>query len=688
VRRVVVALLCAWVSGSAVGVWAQQTPTTQQPVFRAGVQLVRVDAVVTDAAGNPVHGLTPDAFEVFDRGRPQPIATFAEVQHVAPTAVSLAHRDVASNTVSDAGRLVVLVLDDFHIRKEWTDRARNVARDFVLSLGDDATIALLSTTGHYNVELTEDRTRILEAIDRFVGGEYKLEYRAPGPSADSARYHDSAPGIDPALATYLHLGGGLPSPPSSILIAHGRDGCGTGSLEGVVYDSASLFKLLERAARVLGTEDSRHKAFVWVSTGVGFGMQGLPNAIDAMRRAGVVTYAIDPVGTGSAVPGAAYHGLDSPCPTPWDVVADAKRSSLTTTSRQSGGIAIVNDDDLAGGVRRIVQDLDAYYLLGFYPEDAVTSGARSLVVKVTRPDLMVRSRVSYTLATPPSRKLADPLGALSAGLVPKRDLPLRLYAVAMPTPTKSARVVVTLEVTGPQSSLTSASGQVVDTLKYAIYVVDLDKGAVVRSIANDAKVSRDLPAPLDRVASQTTRVTYAVETSLSLPPGQYQLRASATSASLATGGSVYLPLDVPDFSKAPLALSGIVLGYADGPRVPVGRTSAPIPPGAARLASATSSGVLPFAPSLSREFVTSDTLRVYCEVAQQHHPTAGRATIQLVDTSDRIVTTLDVQFPARDRHHVDVEVPLRDLAAGAYRVRVTATDGTHTTQREVGVSVK
>jgi VWFA-related protein len=656
--------------------------------FRAGVQLVRVDAVVTDAGGNPVHGLTPDAFEVFDRGTPQPIATFAEIQHLAPPAVSLAHRDVASNLVSDAGRLVVLVLDDFHIRKEWTGSARNVARDFVLSLGDDATIALLSTTGHSNVELTEDRTRILEAIDRFVGSEYKLEYHAPGPSADSARYHDSAPGVDPALAAYLHLGGGLPSPPSSILIAHGRDGCGTGSLEGVVYDSASLFKLLERAARVLGTEDNRHKAFVWVSTGVGFGMQGLPSAIDAMRRAGVATYAIDPVGTGSVVPGGAYHGLGSPCPTPWDFVADAKRSSLTMTSRQSGGIAIVNDDDLTGGVRRIVQDLDAYYLLGFYPEDAVTPGARSLVVKVTRPDLTVRSRVSYALAATPPKTPPDPLGALSAGLVSKSDLPLRLYAVAMPSQTKNPRVVAALEVTGPQSSLTSASGQIVDTLKYAVYAVDLDKGTVVRSIANDAKVSRRLPAPPDRMASPRTRVTYAVETSLSLPPGHYQLRASATSAALATGGSVYLPLDVPDFSKAPLALSGIVLGYADGPRVPVGRTSAPNPPSVARLPSPVSVGVLPFDPSLSREFATTDTLRVYCQVARQDSATIARVTIETVDTSERVVASLAVQVPARDRGNVDVELPLRDLAAGSYRIRVTAADGTHSTQREVGVSVR
>ena len=56
-------------------------------------------------------------------------------------------------------------------------------------------------------------------------------------------------------------------------------------------------------------------------------------------------------------------------------------------------------------------------------------------------------------------------------------------------------------------------------------------------------------------------------------PGNYQLRASALSKKLDRGGSVFLDITVPDFSKTPLALTPIALGYADGARVPVGRTN-------------------------------------------------------------------------------------------------------------------
>ena len=51
---------------------AQQRP----PVFRAGVNAVRVDVIVTDKAGNPVADLTAADFEVLEDGKPQDIDLF------------------------------------------------------------------------------------------------------------------------------------------------------------------------------------------------------------------------------------------------------------------------------------------------------------------------------------------------------------------------------------------------------------------------------------------------------------------------------------------------------------------------------------------------------------------------------------------------------------------------------------
>src|SRR4051794_35489148 len=60
---------------------ASQTPPPPvgpdgQPIFRTGINFVRVDVIVSDKNGNPVADLKPTDFEVVEQGRPQSIETF------------------------------------------------------------------------------------------------------------------------------------------------------------------------------------------------------------------------------------------------------------------------------------------------------------------------------------------------------------------------------------------------------------------------------------------------------------------------------------------------------------------------------------------------------------------------------------------------------------------------------------
>ena len=74
---------------------AQEPPTAPQPAvvqptptFPRGVELVTVDVVVSDKAGNPVSGLTRDDFTVMDEGQPRPIATFDSIRLTASPAAA------------------------------------------------------------------------------------------------------------------------------------------------------------------------------------------------------------------------------------------------------------------------------------------------------------------------------------------------------------------------------------------------------------------------------------------------------------------------------------------------------------------------------------------------------------------------------------------------------------------------
>ncbi|HEY6358242.1 MAG TPA: VWA domain-containing protein [Vicinamibacterales bacterium] len=654
-------------------VLAAATGLAQQPTFRAKVQLVRVDASVVDADGNPVLGLTADDFELFDRGTPQPIATFTAVHHDPPPAVPRApdHHDVASNTVDDTSQLLVLVLDDLHIRKEWTAHARDVIVEFVRNLGDDVMVALLSTSGKYRVDLTTDHGRILDAINRFVGTETKLAFNAPGSTTSPPGRAGAGFSAAQIKLLHLNLDGPALSPMSS------TTGNCRGTLTGPPADSEELFSLFESAAHVLGSDDRRRKGLAWISTGESFAAEGARQAIDALQRSGVVLYAIDPVGTKPVIADGTYDM--KPCPgsttfelvkSPWQVVADNKVASLTNTSRATGGFAVVNDDDLAGGVRKIVQDFGEYYVLGFYPDDLTTAGARPLEVRLKRPGLTVHARLSYEKADATAPSTASALGTLAGGLVPTGDLPLRVYAAALPSSTSGrANIVVTLEVTAKTADLTDDQGIVGDRLQYGVYAVSVGSGKVVWSALRDATLElghRADPLP--------PSVSYAVDAALLLAPGHYQVRVSARSVHTGMGGSVFLPLDVPDFHGQPLVMSDLILG----------ESTVPVAAGA-DFNTLHADRALPFAPTLDRVFDGSRVLRIFATVlAEAREPVT--ATVSIMGSEDTILWSDHRVLPATGR--LDLTVPLASLPPAPYRFRVSATDGPHTVTREVGFVVR
>ena len=82
----------------------------QEPVFRAGVDLVTVDAIVVDKDGRPVTGLTADDFLLTVDGKPRTLDAF-EMVAVRATDAPADRRlpDVSSNDVAEPGRLIFLV---------------------------------------------------------------------------------------------------------------------------------------------------------------------------------------------------------------------------------------------------------------------------------------------------------------------------------------------------------------------------------------------------------------------------------------------------------------------------------------------------------------------------------------------------------------------------------------------------
>lgn len=97
---------------AAVIAWWPQQPLAQeaerQPVFRAGVQLVSLTAVVRDARGKVVTSLTRDDFEVLDGGQSRPILNL-RAEQTAPASVALLVDGSGSMRVSHSAAAVARV---------------------------------------------------------------------------------------------------------------------------------------------------------------------------------------------------------------------------------------------------------------------------------------------------------------------------------------------------------------------------------------------------------------------------------------------------------------------------------------------------------------------------------------------------------------------------------------------------
>ena len=77
----------------------------------------------------------------------------------------------------------------------------------------------------------------------------------------------------------------------------------------------------------------------------------------------------------------------------------ARLDSLRTLADATDGLAIVDSNNLAGGLKRVVDDLSSYYLLGYYSTGKLDGRFHPISVRVKRPGVTVRARRGYLAAT-------------------------------------------------------------------------------------------------------------------------------------------------------------------------------------------------------------------------------------------------------------------------------------------------
>jgi VWFA-related protein len=676
---------------STLALVAQQPPQTPAdtppPTFRVEVNYVEVDAVVTDSQGNAVTDLTLDDFEVSEDGRPQKVTTFSTVNLPIERperplfADAPIEPDVQMNTATE-GRIYTIVLDDLHTRFTNTPRVKRALREFIEErFGTNDLAAVVYTSGRTTAgqEFTNNTRLLLAAIDRFSGRNLRSEALEINDALNNRPPSDFSSAPTGSAARNPGNLSGMPTDPLEFERAQ---------------NARTTLTALRQLAEFMEGIRGRRKTILLVSEGISYDVldvfantsagivqQQASDAVAAATRGNVAIYAIDPRGL------TAFEETIEVGGTPVDItpsqfsVTGALQSSLRVSQEslrvladETGGFAAVNRNDLSEAFARIVRENSAYYVLGYYPSNDRRDGRfRRLDVRVRRPGVQVRARRGYVAprgrapAAKPAVTAADG-GTMSPAAttalnspIPIAGIPLTLFAAAYKGTPPNASVALALEMRVEGLGFEQRNG----TFNNRIEVVfsSVDEGGTIRGGSRHVVTLELRPETLAVARQRGLRVLSEMD----LPPGRYQLRAAAADQGGNRSGSVLYDIEVPDFRKPGLSMSGLSLTAASGSATPTVRPKDPL------------KDFLPGPPVTIREFDRADVLGLFAEF-YENAPGAPTHVLEITTTvraeDGRVLfenreerSSADLQG-ASGGYGYSHQIPLRDIAPGTYVIRV------------------
>ncbi len=616
-----------------------------QPTFRAAVDVIEVAVSVTDENGRPVLDLTADDFEVYEDGRRQPVVAFTRVDTpVEPFDAPVSHPppDAASSAPGERdGRVYLLLLDDLHTHVLRTEEVRAIAREFIENtlFGNDlAAVAMTSGLGQ-NQHFTNDRQRLLEAVDRFVG-----RY------APAGRLRSWPP--DRSL--------GSPAVPGPARVDRER--------ETKARDARRMLRSVERFAGWMGGLDARRKAMILIGQGIDYDTRdvfGDRNSLalldetlrvaDVAARHNVTLYAVDPRGlpTGRRSAVRTRVLVDETSEATW-----RGKQSLRALAEETGGFAFINSNQFGQAFDRIVREQSSYFLLGYRaPREAPDGRLHHIRIEVNRPGVTINARRSYVHTRVPEEPhdITARMSALLDSPLPQSGLRLELTALPLRGDDPDVQpLVVALRL---QPAEDGGGSPAVDSV-VSVIAADPD-GAVLAG----RSVEVSLPGEMRGLVREHG---LRVLSRLDLPgPGRVHLRAAVVERLTGIRGSVHHEMEIPDLRSASIAMSGLAVNPD---------LVAPVP---TVIAESGLESAVPFPPAARRVFDADDTLAVFAEIYV--NGSGARRWLGLTRTiSDAAGASV-----LREREEVPVEdgsarygtsLPLEGLRPGAYVLRVEAVE--------------
>jgi VWFA-related protein len=517
-------------------------------VFRAGVELLTVDATVVDRDGRQVTDLGPAEFVVEVDGDPRPVVSAEYVRLVEDRPPGAPRKaTVRPPSPDDAffstnagrltpGRLILLIVDEGNIRAGQGRQMMRSAVKFVDALSPDDRLAMVAIPFGARVDFTTNHERIREVLLQTVG--QAAPYKG--------RFYIS---LSEAIATVEHSDMNLRE---QLMLRE----CG-GALLSVLEATRCEIEVEQEAGEVVSHQRQQTQNSL---RGIRDVLRSLA-ALEGPKSVILISEGLVLDSLGGDVDDIAALAADVRASL--DVMLldvppiDASERERPTTPREDRDRQVEGLESLAGLARgglhriittgdnafgRVLQSIEGYYLIAVEARPNDRDGRRHRInVRTNRRGVRVYSRRGFLAPTSPGA--TSPAEAVKRALgapLTINELPMRIATWTYKEPGGSrVRLVFTTEVDrNPEQALEYTTG---------LIVVDRDNRAVVANIE---------PRTFSPSEADAGRAVYSG--SVVLAAGTYLLRV-AVADSDGRLGSVERKLDAWQMNTTGLTVGDLML---------------------------------------------------------------------------------------------------------------------------------
>lgn len=650
----------------------------QQATFQTSSQLVIETVVVKDKSGKSVEGLTAKDFTVLENGEPQSIRFFefqkleAAAEPLPPVGKpglleKLPHTQIAAeapgNTRYRDRRLLALYFDMTAMPMPDQLRALGAAQKFVRTqmTSSDLMAIMMFSGGAVQVlqDFTADRDRLLTVIETMIVGE--------GEGFDETVSDASSSDTGAAF--------------------------GQNDAEFNIFNTDRQLSALQTAATMLGRLNEKKSLLYFAS---GLRLNGTDNqaqlhaTINAAIRAGVSFWPIDARGLMAQAPlGDATRGSPGGIEmytggSAMAAMTNFQRSqdTLWTLASDTGGKALLDNNDLAAGIVKAQNATSSYYIIGYYTTNAALDG------KFRRIKISLNGGLSASLdyrqgyysgkqfakfnAADKERQLED---ALMLG-DPITELTIALEIDYFQLNRAEYFVPLIVKIPGSELALARRGGAEHTRIDFIGEVKD-DFGTTIQNVRDkvDIKLS-------DSTAAELSKRPIEYDTGFTLLPGKYKIKFLARDAETGRIGTYEAKFLIPNLNKEDkrIPISSVVLS-SQKVDLKDALYNAVKEKDRAEIANPLVHNGQKLIPSVTRVFSRSRDMYVYLQAYEQGavsaQPLVAFVTFYSGQTKAFETTPVAVTQGLDNKVKtmpLEFDLSLNKLAAGRYDCQVTVLD--------------